>query len=152
MGDLRILVDRFCIDHRLSFVQKKLLFLMISQGISRCTKQKSVRFTWEEAIVHAPKLLSFFCAQYDDAQSCQHHAQLRYDTIQQTSAPISLQDIAQHCSSFLPSLFPNRQLLSLFLASSLCKIIDTKTTPVHISKQQWCDTALALMFELEAST
>ena len=155
MSDLRIMVDRFCASHRLSFVQKKLLFLMISQGLARCSQQKTTCITWKEVIEQAPKLLSFFSSQHDHAQTCHHHAQLRYQEIQRTDSPLTIHDIAHYCSSLLPSLFPNKKLLSLFIAdslSNLCRTTTNQRASVYISQQQWCDTALEIMFELEAST
>ena len=145
--ELHTLVESFCAHHPLSFVQKKLLFMMLNQGFSRCASQKG-KLIWSDIMVYAPKLLIFFGQPTDDVQQYQQSTEKRFQKIACTST-LSNPELAQHCSAILPRMCPNKNLLSLFLAHILCLLCTNKAT-TEITKQMWCDTALSIFFEVNA--
>lgn len=144
--DLHILVDQFCTHHPLSFVQKKLLFVMLSQGFARCASQKG-RLSWSDIMVYAPKLLLFFGPYIEDTHVYTQQVSKRFQEISNNSSTLSSQRLIQHCESNLPRMCPNKKLLSAFLAYTLCILCAGKN---QVTEQMWCDTALALLFEVNA--
>ena len=145
---LHTLVEDFCVHHPLSFVQKKLLFVMLSQGFSRCASQKG-RVTWNDIMVFAPKILLFFGQTTNDAQLYDQHVNKRFQELSNNSSTLPLLDLKQHCVSLLPRMCPNKHLLSSFLSHILC-ILCTPTTTAELTRQMWCDTALSIFFEVNA--
>ena len=145
-SDLHILIDRFCAHHPLSFVQKKLLLVMLSQGFSRCASQKGKLF-WTDIMIHAPKLLLFFGQSVHDKNMFVQQTNQRFQEISNNSSILSFQKLTQHCESNLPRMCPNKKLLSAFLAYTLCLLCSGN---MQVTKKMWCDTALALLFEVNA--
>ena len=151
--DLRPLVDQCCLFYSLSFVHKKILCLMLSQGFSRYVSNG--RLFWSDAISYTPKLFSIFCSTLDQTKTNREQAQKRFQEIQNESHTVTLEDLSRYCMSRLPPLCPNKKLLSQFLAYSislLCSSTSRAEPEEQISEQMWCDTALALQFEVEANT
>lgn len=146
-SELHTLVERFCVHHPLSFVQKKMLFMMLNQGFSRCASQKG-KLTWTDIMVYAPKLLMFFGQPTDDVHQYQQHVEKRFQDIACTST-LTNRELTQHCATILPRMCPNRNLLSLFLAHVLC-LLCTNTATAEITESIWCDTALSVFFEVHA--
>ena len=146
-GDLIALVDRFCTHHPLSFVQKKLLLVMLYQGFSRCASQKG-KLSWNDLMVYAPKLLLFFGSTSRDTHTFLEQASKRFQDISNNSSTLSFQKLTLQCESNLPRMCPNKKLLSAFLAHHLCVLC---SGTMQVTERMWCDTARALLFEVDAS-
>ena len=144
--DIHLLVDQFCAHQPLSFVQKKLLLVMLSQGFSRCASQNGL-LSWSDIMVFAPRLLLFFGQPVEDTHLYAKQVAQRFQDISSSSSTLSFQRLTQHCESNLPRMCPNKKLLSAFLAYNLCILCSGS---MQITEQMWCDTAIALLFEINA--
>jgi hypothetical protein len=153
--DLRSFTDRFCSIFSISFVQKKLLFLLITKGYTRLDRSSSGTMSFEDFLIYAPKIQCFLSGTSITAHTCALQANTRYQELSHPSAHLSLSVLADHCTTLIPPLIPNKRLVSLFIAYALYQFCTHPTqdaTSMFISKQNWCETALALHFELKSSS
>ena len=150
LGDLHRFADRFCVFHNISFVQKKILLLMISTGFSKYT-QSSLSFS--DLLVYAPRILLILSPHSAGAKECQEGAITRHNILSGSEKHISIQTLSEYIQTHLPSMMPNKKILSLFVAHIIYTICSSHPHcgQAIISKEAWSDTALALFFECTQS-
>ena len=134
-----------------SFVQKKILFMLLSKVFTRLDRSKVGKLYPHDFFFYGPKLLKFLCgAHITEPQTCISKAQEVFALFTQNSKELSLSKLAEHCIYLLPSLTPNRKLVSLCMAKSIHTFCTHPYSDKsqQISEKQWCDSALSLHFEL----
>ena len=148
LSDIHHFADVFCTLHRLSFVQKKILMMMITTGFRKYVLSS---LSFSDLLVYAPRILLILSPHSTTAQDCQEGALLRHHLLSSGKTHITHHELSTHILSYIPNMMPNRKILSQFLVhiiQTLCSYHPHCGEGV-ISKEAWSDTALALFFERE---